>query len=59
MRPGTMTEMTNAKFLCTLELSNGPKGVSGLCCSLAVNMETGSLTQNVLQLNGKTEDSAS
>lgn len=54
MRPGTMTEVTKAKFLCTLELSNGPSGVSGLCCSLAVNMETGSLTQNVLQLNGKT-----
>ena len=43
-----------AKFLCTLELSNGQSGVTGLCCSFAVDMKTGGLTQNVLQLSGKT-----
>lgn len=43
-----------AKFLVTLEYSNGQSGVSGLCCSFAVDMETGSLAQNVLQLSGRT-----
>ena len=54
LRPESRTGSSVVKFLCTLELSNGVKGNSGLCCSFAVNVETGTLTQNVLQLQGKT-----
>ena len=54
MRPAMMSTAMSAKFLCTLELSNGQTGVSGMCCSFTVDMKTGALTQNVLQLGGKT-----
>lgn len=55
MRPeGRSSTSGIAKFLVTLEYSNGQTGVSGLCCSFTVDLESGSLAQNVLQLSGRT-----
>ena len=59
MRPVSANGLVSgsAKFLCTLEISNSQEekdGVAGICCSFALDLHTGKLTQNVLQLSGRT-----
>ena len=55
MRPATMgAAMQEAKFLVTLELGQASQESSGMCCSFSIDLESGQLTKNVLQLPGKT-----
>lgn len=47
VRPACTYRTPTAKILCTLELSNGQAGASGMCCSFAVDLDSGNLTENV------------
>ena len=50
MRPASKYDMTGdpenpiiAKFLCTIELGSSSAGISGMCCSFSIDMNTAKL----------------